>query len=138
MPPLTQQSSLSQRVIRAAEAALAAHSCVSAIDVLCGMGLLASVHVESWRQGRVGFLEQRIQGSPRKILSSLAAFRRWAEEKGLKPSESRYTRSTRDGVVQLQFCVGESSEIEKVFRTHYVSPALSARKQQHLQEKLCS
>jgi hypothetical protein len=49
-PSLTK---LEERVYRAAEAALVHQHYVSAIDVLCGMGLLASSAVDSWRKGRV-------------------------------------------------------------------------------------
>ena len=49
-----------QRLARAAEAALAAHKHVSAIDVFTGMGLLADIHVKEWRTGRVDFLERVI------------------------------------------------------------------------------
>ena len=36
------------RIVRAAEAALAHHQYVSAIDILTGAGLLAPTHVERW------------------------------------------------------------------------------------------
>jgi hypothetical protein len=71
-------SELERRVHRAAEAALARQQYVSAIDVLCGMGLLAPVRVDDWRKGRVDFLERVIQGNLPKISSSMAIFRRWA------------------------------------------------------------
>jgi hypothetical protein len=80
------QSKLESRVHRAAEAALSRQKYVSAIDVLCGMGLLATPHVDDWRKGRVDFLERVIQANLSKISSSMAIFRRWAGEKGLKPS----------------------------------------------------
>jgi hypothetical protein len=44
-------SNLDERVVRAAEATLARQQYVSAIDVLCGMGLLQPARVESWREG---------------------------------------------------------------------------------------
>jgi hypothetical protein len=130
------QQELERRVVRAAETALSRQQYVSAIDVLCGMGLLAPTHVESWRKGRIDFLEQVIQGNLRKISLSMAMFRRWAGEKGLQPSETRYVRSTRTGTVDLRFSESGDPEIERSYRTHYVSPALSERKQQRLQEKL--
>src|ERR1017187_8611801 len=133
IPSLTK---LEERVYRAAEAALVRQHYVSAIDVLCGMGLMASSAVDSWRKGRIDFLESEIQGSPNKISSSIAIFQRWAQEKGLKPSETEYGRPARSGTVPLQFFSNGAPRIEKIFRTHYVSPALSERKQQKLQEKL--
>src|SRR5713226_7130365 len=122
------ESKLESRVIRAAEAALAHHQYVSAIDVLTGMQLLAPSHVDDWRRGRLPFLEQMILGNPNKIAQSLAIFRRWAESKGLKPSETPYQRGSRDGIAELQFSQSGHPEIEKVFRTHYISPVLSERK----------
>jgi len=130
------QTKLEERVYRAAEAALARQHYVSAIDVLCGMGLLASSAVDSWRKGRTDFLEREIQGSLNKISSSMAILQRWAQEKGLKPSETDYVRSARSGTVRLLFSLSGDPRIEKIYRTHFISPALSERKQQKLQEKL--
>jgi hypothetical protein len=133
---LTSQDHLQDRVVRAAEAALADHSYVSAIDVLCGMGLLTSSHLESWRKGRVDFLERVIQGNLHKISSAMALFRGWAKQKGLKPSETRYVRHGRHRTVDLRFSKSGDPEIEKNYRTHYISPALSELKRKRLQEKL--
>jgi len=130
------QTKLEERVHRAAEAALARQHYVSVIDVLCGMGLLAATAVDSWRKGHIDFLESQIQGSPTKIASSLAILQRWAQGKGLKPAETGYVRSVRTGTVPLQFFSSGDPEAEKIYRTHYVSPALSPQKQQKLQEKL--
>jgi hypothetical protein len=130
------QTKLEERVYRAAEAALVRQHYVSAIDVLCGMGLLASSAVDSWLKGRIEFLESEIQGSPSKISSSIAIFERWAQDKGLNPSETGYVRPTRSGAVPLLFFKSGDPQIEKTFRTHYISPALSERKLQRLQEKL--
>jgi hypothetical protein len=127
---------LEARVYRAAEAALARQHYVSVIDVLCGMGLLASSAVDLWRKGRIDSLEKEIQGNPNKISSSIAIFQRWAHEKGLKPSETDYVRAARSGTVPLQFSMSGDPQVEMLFRTHYLSPMLSERKQQKLQEKL--
>ena len=44
------KSELKRRVFQAAEAALSRQQYVSAIDVLCAMGLLARTQVASWRK----------------------------------------------------------------------------------------
>ena|SRR5258708_4365754 len=114
------QQELEKRVLRAAEAALSRQQYVSAIDVLVGMGLLTPAHVASWRKGRVDFLERVIQGNLKKISSSMAFFRRWAREKGLKPSETQYVRRTRIGAQALQFSKSGDPGIEKSYaRTLY-------------------
>lgn len=127
---------LKKRVVRAAEAALYDHQYVSAIDVLTGSGLLASTHVESWRRGRIDFLERVIQVNLKKISLAMKMFRKWAFEKGLKASETHYVRRTRNGTIDLQFSKSGNPAIEKSYRTHYVSPALSERKQERLAQKL--
>lgn len=100
------------------------------------MGLLHDSQVDFWRKGRVEFLEQVIQGNLGKISSSMEIFRRWAREKGLKPSETAYVRRTRGGTLPLRFSKSGDPVIEKNYRTHDVSPVLSERKQQSIQEKL--
>jgi hypothetical protein len=124
------------RVVRAAETALSRQQYVSTIDVLCGMGLLAPTQVDAWRKGRIDCLDRVIQGNPSKISSSIAIFRQWAQEQGLQPSETGYVRTTRSGTVALQFSESADPNIEKIYRTHYVSPALSEPKRQQLEEKL--
>lgn len=125
-----------ERVVRAAEAALAHHQYVSAIDVLTGARLLTPTHVESWRKGRIDFLERVIQANLKKISRSMAMFRQWALANGLKPSETRYVRRGRTGTLDLQFSKSGNPAIEKSYRTHYVSPALSERKLQKITEEL--
>ena len=129
---------LEKRVVRAAENALYHQQYVSAIDVFSGMGLLTSSQVEAWRKGRIDFLERVIQGNLKKLSLSMSIFRRWAREKGLKPSETRYVRRTRGGTLELRFSASGDPDIERNYRTHYVSPVLSEQKQQRLQEKLDS
>ena len=135
-PRRKSQRDLLGRVVKAAECALADHSYVSCIDVLCGMGLLPPGHVDSWRKGQVDFLERAVQGNPHKISSCMAMFRRWGLEKGLTASETHYVRRTRNGTIDLRFSKSGESQIEKNYRTHFVSPALSERKRQQLQAKL--
>jgi hypothetical protein len=130
------EDALKKRVAQAAEAALADHGYVSAIDVLTGMRLLQPVHVESWRKGRIDFLERMIQGNLNKISRSLSLFRQWAGEKGLRPSETRYMRWGRGAKVELRFSQSGDPEVEQLFRTHFVSPALSGRTLEKLEEKL--
>ena len=138
MNPATDADALEHRVKRAAEHALADHKYVSAIDVLTGMGRLAPSNVEAWRKGRVDCLERVIQGSLAKISRSMSLFREWAIAQGLRPSETVYVRRTRDGTVPLQFSRSGDPDIERSYGTHFVSPELSERKREQLNEKLSS
>ena len=117
---------LELRLTRVAEAVLAEQRFVSAIDVLIGLGWLAPSHVDRWRQGRVESLEQVMQVNPSKITAAMAAFERWAQDQGLKPSETDYVARTRDRR-QLRFSASGDAATERAYRTHWVSPDLPER-----------
>jgi hypothetical protein len=131
---MSDPTKLESRVVRAAE--LAVQQYVSAIDIYTGMGLLAPSNVAAWRHGRLDCLERMIQGNLNKLSLTMKLFRQWASDQGLKPSETRYVRHTRAGIVDLQFSVSGDPALEQLYRTHYVSPALSERKKQQLDAKL--
>ncbi|MGO9741653.1 MAG: hypothetical protein ACLPN5_09120 [Roseiarcus sp.] len=133
MNPKNRQA-LEDRVIRAAEGALARQEYVSAIDVLLGLGWLDASSLARWRQGRVESLERVVQANLARVSEAMKLFRGWASQKGLKASETRYVaRSTQRG--QLRFSVSGDAGIERLYRTHWVSPKLSERKRERLQEK---
>lgn len=123
-------------VVRAAEAALARQKYVSLIDVLCGMGLLSWNVVEAWRKGRVPVLFEYVQGSPRKIALSTAAFQAWAKEKGLRSSDARYTRRTPAGEVELRITDDDDPLVPAVFKRHFLAPDLPEPRQRQIKEKL--
>jgi hypothetical protein len=127
-------AALEQRVKRAAEAALAERRYVSAIDVFLGVGWLAPRNLEEWRQGRVQCLERVVQASLPKLSTAMRVFRRWAQGRGLVPSETGYVVRTR-GRRPLRFSVSGAPEIERAYRTHWVSPELSAAKRERLAER---
>lgn len=117
---------LEQRVTTAAEVALAEQRFVSAIDVLLGLGWLSPSHLDRWRQGRVESLERLVRVDLATIALAMAAFRRWARQRGLNPSETDYVAGTRDRR-QLRFSASGDAAIERRYRTHWVSPDLSQR-----------
>ena len=128
--------SLEERVVRAAEGALADHNYVSPIDVLTGMGLLAPSNVERWRKGLLNYLREMIQGSPEKINRTLAIFQDWALKRGLQPQEVAYFARTVGQTKELRFTAEARPEEETVYRIHYLSPDLSENKQEKLKERL--
>jgi hypothetical protein len=125
---------LESRVLRAAEAALADHKYVTAVDVFQGIGWLIPQHVDLWRQGRVRCLENEVQASLGKLSTAMGIFGRWARQRGLRPSETDYRARTRDRRV-LQFSVSGDPEIERAYRTHWVSPELSEAKRRRLADR---
>jgi hypothetical protein len=125
-----------ERVVEAAEAALSERGYVSSIDIFMRMGLLAPSHVESWRKGRLRYLEAAIQGNLSKISKTMSFFRKWARDRNLNPSETAYLARTTGPRRDLQFSKSGDPGIERLYRTHYVSPVLSEKKQEKLREKL--
>jgi hypothetical protein len=133
MNPNTRKT-LSERVIRAAEAALASQQYVSPIDVLVGIGWLDPGAVKRWRQGQVDYLERVVQTNLARISEAMKLFRSWAAAKGLAASETRYV-ARQPGRQTLRFSKSGNPTIEKLYRTHWISGELSQSKQQRLTEK---
>jgi hypothetical protein len=125
---------LEGRVLKAAETALADHNYVTAIDVFQGMGWLMPQHVDLWRQGRVSCLENEVQANLSKLSTAMGIFAQWARRRGLRPSETVYVARTRDRRV-LQFSVSGDPDIERAYRTQWVSPELSEAKRRRLAER---
>ena len=128
------RSDIERRVARAAEGALAQRKFVTAIDVLVGVGWLEPRRVDDRRQGRVDYLEQVTVANLGKISTAMRSFRRWAQARGLKPSETVYVARTRDRR-SLRFSKSGDPEIELAYRTHWVSPELSERKRARMAER---
>jgi hypothetical protein len=128
------RSKLEDRVIKAAEAALADRQFVSAIDVLVGTGWLTTPQVDRWRRGQVDYLERLVTANLSKISTVMAALRRWAQNEGLNPNESAYLSRTRDHR-PLRFSKSGDPRIEAAYRTHWVSPEISEAKKVRLAEE---
>ncbi len=125
---------LADRVIEAAEAALAAQGYVSAIDVFLGIGWLDGGAPKRWQQGQLDCLEGAVQTSPVRLSEAMELFRAWATGKGLLASETDYVARTPQRQT-LRFSRSGDPAIERMYRTHWVSPALPERKRERLAEK---
>ncbi len=125
---------LAARVANAAEAALAAQGYVSPINVLVGIGWTEPGTVARWRQGQIDYLERVLQTNLSRISEAMKLFRAWAAAKGLLASETCYIARTPQRRM-LRFSRSGDPNIERLYRTHWVSPALSDQKRQRLAEK---
>src|SRR5437868_10168595 len=125
---------LADRVVKAAEASLAAQHYVSPVDVLVGIGWLDPGAEKRWRQGQIDCLEGAVQTNLPRISEAMKLFRSWASDKGLLASETDYVaRTPQRG--RLRFSRSGNPMIEKLYRTHWVSPALPEKKRERLAEK---
>jgi len=131
---LKNRAKLADRVVKAAETALAAQHYVSPLDVLVGIGWLDPGTMKRWRLGQVDCLEGVIQTSLPRISEAMKLFRSWAAEKGLFASETDYVARTPQRE-RLRFSRSGDATIERLYRTHWVSPELSEKKRERLAEK---
>ena len=130
----TNKVHLADRVARAAEAALAAKSFVSAIDILVGIGWLDPGALERWRRGQIDCLEGAVQANLSRVSEAMRLFRSWATAKGLFASPTDYVARTPRRQT-LRFSRSGNAAIEASYRTHWVSPELSEKKRERLAEK---
>ena len=113
------RNTLADRVIKAAEAALAAQDYVSPIDVLVRIGWLDAGPVERWRRGQIDCLERVVQTNLPRISEAMKLFRSWATGRGLFASPTHYvTRTPRRQT--LRFSRSGDPTIEGLYRTHWV------------------
>jgi hypothetical protein len=130
----TSSNRLEERVARAAQAALDEHDFVTAIDVFLSLGWVVPRRVDEWRQGRIPCLEEALQVAPDKISTALRLFEGWAQRRGLSPSETAYVARTRARPA-LRFSRRGDREVERAYRTHWVSPQLSEHQRMRLAER---
>jgi hypothetical protein len=72
-----------------------------------------------------------IQAGPGKQSTAMRLLHSWATRRGLTPTETAYVARTRDRRL-LRFSVSGAPDVELAYRTHWVSPDLSARKAERL------
>jgi hypothetical protein len=128
------RSTLADRVVKAADAALAAQGYVSPIDVFAGIGWLDAGSVEQWRRGQIDCLERAVQTDPPRISEAMKLFRSWASERNLSETPTHYVARGPQRQT-LRFSRGGDPAIEAMYRTHWVSKALSGKKRERLAEK---
>lgn len=67
------------------------------------MGYLQPIHVQDWKNGKIPYLEKVIPANLHKISHAMKCFRKWADQKSLKPSETVYLAKTKGPKKPLQF-----------------------------------
>jgi hypothetical protein len=125
---------LAERVTGAAEVLLAAQDYVGLVDVFASIGWLDYASMQRWRQGQVESLEAAMQVDPLRQSEALELLRSWAAQNGLIASKARYVARTPQQQA-LRFTQSGDPEAERLCRTHWVSPTLSEKKRERLEEK---
>ncbi len=128
------RNALADRIVSAAEAALAAQGYVSPIDVLVGIGWLDVPTMERWRRGQIDCLERAVQTSLPRMSEAMKLLRSWATERNLFASPTDYVARSPQRQM-LRFSRSGNPAIEALYRTHWVSQELSEKKRERLAEK---
>ncbi len=128
------RAALADRVTKAAEASLAAQDYVSCIDVLVGIGWLNPEALKRWRQGQVEYLERVVQSNLPRISEAMRMFRSWAAGRELLARETAYVARAPQRRT-LRFSRSGDPAIERLYRTHWISSALTEKKRERLAEK---
>jgi hypothetical protein len=89
------RNALAQRVVKAAEAALAAQGYASSIDVLVGIGWLDGGKMEQWRRGQIDYLERAVQTNLPRISEAMKLFRSWRPEEACPRARRVISRAAR-------------------------------------------
>ena len=94
----------------------------TAVDTLMDMHILSKQDYESWRNGRVPYLEKVCNINLKKLDSVLKEMRRYADRNGLKPSFTCYKQWGRKNksTIKLRFSKTGNEYMEKLYATHYV------------------
>jgi hypothetical protein len=127
-------AALAERIVRAAETALAIEDSICALDMLQGLGWLHAGAIDQWRQGRIDCIEDAIQTNPLRLSEALQIFRSWATEKGLIAVEADYVARTPQRQA-LRFSRSGDSATERLYRTHWAAPEVSDKRRERLAEK---
>jgi len=116
------RAKLAARIADVAGHALSTRQVVTPIEVLVGIGWLSPAQIESWRRGRVAYLERIAGANLAKLNTALRLLADWARQHCLAPSETVYVSWTRDRR-RLRFTKTGDTHVERAWRTHWISPA---------------
>jgi hypothetical protein len=130
------QQQLTLKIINTASHILDEYQYVSTIDILLGLGYLSPNILEDWYRGRLTYLENGLQVGSEKLSFVIQFFHKWANQQGLIPREKNYIQKASTCTNYLIFSERAQEEIEKYYKTYYLSPLLPDKKQQRLIEKI--
>ena len=116
------------KIVRAVEAILTQGDVVAPIDVFVHMGLLSQADVESWRFGRVPYLEKVIHGSLGKTSRILRILRMHVHDLDMPSSHTAYVKWGKGSRTPLRFSKTGDPNLEAAYSRHFLKPGLRGKK----------
>lgn len=123
------------KVVRAVAAILANAEVVTAIDVFVHLELLTRPDVESWRFGRVPYLEKVIRCNLSKAIRILRLLRLHVHDLNLRPSHTAYMKWGKGARTPLRFSKTGDPNIEEAYSRHFLAPGLTSKKRRLPEQK---
>ncbi len=94
---------------------------ISSIDVLLNLNYLTKTDIESWRFGKIPYLEKVCQVNLKKLSTINRIIKSISFEMELKASWTAYNRYGKGTKTRLIFSKSGEENIEKAYSTHYIS-----------------
>ena len=92
-------------------------------DVLVEMGIFDPEHLDSWRRGKVPYLERVIRCNLTMLSRLLRILRFHVHDLGLVPSMTVYMRWGRGPRQRLRFTKTGDPKLEEAYARHFIWPA---------------
>jgi hypothetical protein len=118
------------KIVRAVEAILAKGDVVSPIEVFVHLELLGKADVESWRFGRVDYLERVLRCNLAKANRILRILRLHVHDLDMTPSHTAYVKWGKGQKTPLRFSKSGDPNLEEAYSRHFLRPGLKSRKRQ--------
>ena len=123
------------RVVRAVQSILAKGDVVTAIDVFVQIDLLRKEDVESWRFGRIPYLEKVIHCNLEKAERILRILRMHVHDLNMIPSITVYVKWGKGRRIPLRFSKSGIPRLEEAYSRHFLAPGSNSKKKRKLAEQ---
>lgn len=94
---------------------------VCSVDILLRLGCLSQNDYESWRSGKIDYLEKACIVNLSKLSTINKVLRKNAFELKLNQSFSDYKKYGKGIKFRLQFCKSGDKKIEEFYATHFIN-----------------
>ncbi len=116
------------KVVRAVEAILAKSDVVTPLDVFVQLELLSKADVESWRFGRVPYLEKVMHCNLSKASRILRILLLHVHDLNMRPSRTAYMKWGKGTRTPLRFSKTGDPNLEEAYSRHFLTPGLESKK----------
>ena len=111
---------LEEKIRKVAASLIDEKGYVCSVDMLLKLEYLTKDDYESWRFGRIGYLEKACNINLSKLSFINQTIRKIAADLKLQPSLTRYKKYGKGVKIELIFSKSRDKKIEEAYATHYV------------------